>query len=324
MMSAISNSEMYAETSAIDVRKLTKTYAGGVEAVKGIDFAVRAGEVFGLLGPNGAGKSTTIGMLTTTVTPTTGTARVMGHDVATDPIAARSVSAVVFQEPVVDRSLTGRRNLDIHARLWGVEQPRRKARIAELTPAFGLDELLERPVSSYSGGERRRLEIARSLVSDPAVLFLDEPTVGLDPRIRHELLDLIATLRDTVEITILLTTHYLDEAERLCDRVGIMHAGAIVALDSPASLLAALGREIVELRVPDDPAIALSSLRARGVAGADAFAVGSTLIIPLRERSARESIELLESSGVRVGSITARPPTLDDVYLQFTGERLAA
>ena len=310
--------------AAIEVTELTKTYAGGVEAVKGIDFTVAAGEVFGLLGPNGAGKSTTVGMLTTTVTPTSGSARVMGFDVVTEPLAARAAGAVVFQEAVVDRSLTGRQNLQIHARLWGVDPSLAKRRIDELASAFGLTEPLDRTVGGYSGGQRRRLEIARSLVSEPAVLFLDEPTVGLDPRIRYELLDLIATLRDTTEITILLTTHYLDEAERLCDRVGIMHAGRIVALDSPASLLAGLGREILELRVPDDPAIALSSLRARGIAGDDAFSIGSTLTIPLRERSARESIEALESSGVAVGAITARPTTLDDVYLQFTGESLAA
>jgi ABC-2 type transport system ATP-binding protein len=310
--------------AAIEVTELTKIYAGGVEAVKGIDFAVAPGEVFGLLGPNGAGKSTTVGMLTTTVTPTSGNARVMGFDVATEPLAARAASAVVFQEAVVDRSLTGRQNLEIHARLWGVGPSRTKSRVDELAFAFGLTDPLDRAVGSYSGGQRRRLEIARSLVSDPAVLYLDEPTVGLDPRIRYELLDLIATLRDTAEITILLTTHYLDEAERLCDRVGIMHAGRLVALDSPAALLAGLGREILELRVPDDPAIALSSLRARGVAGADAFSIGSTLTIPLRDRSARESIEALEGSGVAIGAITARPPTLDDVYLQFTGESLAA
>ncbi len=323
-MSASPNGSRPSSVSAIEVTQLSKTYPGGVEAVKGIDFTVPNGEVFGLLGPNGAGKSTTIGMLTTTVTPSGGAASVMGFDVAVDPIAARSVGAVVFQESVVDRSLSGRRNLEIQARLWGVDPVLAARRIAELTLAFGLGELLDRAVASYSGGERRRLEIARSLVSAPAVLFLDEPTVGLDPRVRYELLDLIADLRDTADITILLTTHYLDEAERLCDRVAIVHAGRIVALGSPAALLAGLGREILELRVPDDAAIALSSLRARGIAGADAFAVGSTLTIPLRDRSARESMDALGRSGVAVGSITARPPTLDDVYLQFTGESLAA
>src|SRR5205807_8315116 len=155
---------------AVEVEHLSKTYPGGVEAVKDISFAVASGEVFGLLGPNGAGKSTTVGMLTTTVRPTAGTARLMGHDVAGDPIAARGVSAVVFQEAAVDRSLTGRRNLEIHARLWGVADGVAPARIDELLGAFGLAAEADRPVESYSGGQRRRLEIARALVSNPKVL----------------------------------------------------------------------------------------------------------------------------------------------------------
>src|SRR5438477_596131 len=166
-------------TPTIEVRGLGKTYPGGIEAVKGIDFDVAPGEVFGLLGPNGAGKSTTIGMLTTTVRPTRGRARLAGHDVATDPLAARAQSSVVFQKQVLDRSLSARRNLEIHARLWGVEP-----HIEEIASAFGLDELLERPVATLSGGQRRRLEIARALVSQPRVLFLVEPTVGPHPRRR--------------------------------------------------------------------------------------------------------------------------------------------
>src|SRR5256714_221512 len=215
--------------SAIEVTNLSKTYPGGVEAVKHIDFEVAAGEVFGLLGPNGAGKSTTVGMLTTTIEPTAGSARLVGFDVAQEPLAARRVSSVVFQEPVVDRSLTGRRHLEIHARLWGVEAHESKPRIDELADTLGLAGLLDRAVGSYSGGERRRIEIARALVSHPRVLFLDEPTVGLDPRIRAELLEVIASLRSRIELTVLLTTHYLEEAERLCDRVAIIHAGRIVA-----------------------------------------------------------------------------------------------
>src|SRR5262245_7292892 len=231
---------------AISVRSLTKTWAGGVEAVKGIDFDVSTGEVFGLLGPNGAGKSTTVGMLTTTVRPTSGSARLYGRDVVTDAIAARADSAVVFQDPVVDRALSGRRNFEIHARLWGVAPDEASQRIDQLADGFGLAGLLDRPVATYSGGQRRRLEIARALVSRPRVLFLDEPTVGLDPRIRYELIDVIGGLRAGFGATVLLTTHYLDEAERLCDRVGIMHAGRIVALDRPAQLLAALGDHILE------------------------------------------------------------------------------
>ena len=188
-------------SSAIRVEALAKTYPGGVEAVKGIDFAVPPGEVFGLLGPNGAGKSTTVGMLTTTIAPTSGRAHVAGFDVARQPIEARRASAVVFQEPVVDRGLTGRRNLDVHARLWGLDTTGAKRRIADVTDPFGLGEVIDRPVDSYSGGQRRRLEIARALLSEPQVLFLDEPTVGLDPRFRFELLDLIAGLRVRSDMT---------------------------------------------------------------------------------------------------------------------------
>ena len=195
------------EKAAVEVRGLRKTYHGGVEAVRDIDFDVAAGEVFGLLGPNGAGKSTTIGMLTTTIKPTRGTARLGGFDVAKNPVAARSVSSVVFQEPVVDKALTGRRNLDLHARLWGTPPSAAGRKIADLAEAFGLSDVIGRPVDSYSGGQRRRLEIARALVSEPKVLFLDEPTVGLDTRIRYELLDLIGGLRGRNGMTTVLTTH---------------------------------------------------------------------------------------------------------------------
>ena len=309
---------------AIEAQGLRKTYPGGVEAVKGIDFEVAEGEVFGLLGPNGAGKSTTVGMLTTTIVPTAGTARLVGHDVARSPLLARSVSSVVFQEAVVDRGLTGRANLDLHARLWGVPQPRAKHRTAELVESLGLSDLIDRPVHTYSGGERRRLEIARALCSEPQVLFLDEPTVGLDPRIRHELLDVMAGLRERDELTILVTTHYLDEAQRLCDRVGIIHEGALVALDSPRALLAALGREILEFRVDGSASAerALASLRERRIAGRDAFAIGARVTVPLHSHAATEALAAIESERLRASEIATRSPNLDDVYLQLTGGAL--
>jgi ABC-2 type transport system ATP-binding protein len=309
---------------SIDVRRLTKTYPGGVEAVRGIDFDVAPGEVFGLLGPNGAGKSTTVGMLTTTIAPTSGQARVAGIDVATHPIAARSASAVVFQESVLDRPLSGRRNLEVHARLWGLAPGVATRRIASVADAFGLTEYVDRPVETLSGGQRRRLEIARALLSEPQVLFLDEPTVGLDPRIRHELLDLIAGLRARSGMTILLTTHYLDEAEQLCDRVAILHAGRVVALDTPATLLADIGDEILELRVDGDVQAALAVLRQHGLARDDAYAVGSSLHVPLHDRTGRQAIATVADLGLRVAAITSRSPTLDDVYLQHTGVSLAA
>jgi ABC-2 type transport system ATP-binding protein len=315
-------SEVAIADHAVEVKDLRKTYPGGVEAVNGISFEIEPGEVFGLLGPNGAGKSTTIGMLTTTILPTGGSARLAGFDVTRQPLQARSVSSVVFQEAVVDRTLSGRENLELHARLWGIPSLRATRGIGELVEALGLTVLITRPVGSYSGGERRRLEIARALVSTPRVLFLDEPTVGLDPRIRHELLDVIAGLRAREEMTILITTHYLDEAQRLCDRVAIVHLGEIVALDSPAALLAGLGEEIIEFRVQGDPEAAIGALRDRGVAGADAFAIGARLTVPLHGHTAAEAMAAIEAERLRVAELTTRVPTLDDVYLQRTGVQL--
>ena len=310
--------------AAIDVRNLAKTYPGDVRAVRDISFDVAPGEVFGLLGPNGAGKSTTIGMLTTTIVPSSGGAWLAGVDVVREPLGARAVSSVVFQESVVDQALSGRRNLEIHASLWRVGQVAARTRIDELGGVLGIGDLLGRPVATYSGGQRRRLEIARALMSRPRVLFLDEPTVGLDPRIRAELLDVIAGLRDRAETTILLTTHYLDEAERLCDRIAIMHEGAIVALDRPGALRARLGERIVELRLHHDAAIDLEVLRARGLVGDDAFTVGATITVPLHERSAPDAIGEFEDAGLQPAAVTTREPTLDDVYLHLTGGNLRA
>jgi ABC-2 type transport system ATP-binding protein len=231
---------------------------------------------------------------------------------------------VVFQESVLDRGLSGRRNLEIHARLWGLDAATTRHRIGEVAEIFSLAVLLDRQASTYSGGERRRLEIARALLSRPRVLFLDEPSVGLDPRIRQELLDSIAQLRATTDTTILLTTHYLDEADRLCDRVGIMHDGRIVAVDSPAALRDRLGRELVEVRVAGDAGAALDALRLQDLAGGDAFAVGSTITLPVHHRTAGETIDAINEVGLATNAITSRAPTLDDVYVRLTGERIAA
>src|SRR5207248_5180496 len=190
--------------------------------------------------------------------------------------------------------------------------------------SFGLGDVIDRPVASYSGGQRRRLELARALVSAPQVLFLDEPTVGLDTRIRYELLDLISGLRARNDMTTLLTTHYLDEAERLCDRIAVVHRGTIVALETPANLLARLGDEILVVRVSSDPQAVLSRLRQRGVAADDAFAVGATLTIPLHQRNSRSVLDELAAADVATSAVATRKPTLDDVYLQLTGDRLAA
>jgi ABC-2 type transport system ATP-binding protein len=309
--------------TAVQAEGLVKTYDGDVQAVKGISFEVEAGEAFGLLGPNGAGKTTTIGMLNTTVSPTAGRALLGGRDVAKDPMGARAMSSVVFQDAVVDQPLTGRQNLALHLKLWGVEPAEGRTRFAELTRTVGLAEILDRPVSTYSGGQRRRLEIVRALLSAPEVLFLDEPTVGLDTRIRHDLFDIIATLRDRTGVTIIMTTHYLDEAERLCDRIGIVDAGTLVACDSPAALLAAVGDEVLDLRV-DDAGKAGDVLRLSGTDPSDILPIGGTVTVSLRGAPASRLVGILEDHGVRVRAVTTRRPSLDDVYLRLTGGRLTA
>jgi ABC-2 type transport system ATP-binding protein len=262
-------------------------------------------------------------MLTTTIRPTAGTATLAGYDVVEQPLAARAVSSVVFQDPVVDRALTGRRNLEIHAALWNVPVREAKPRIEEIAATIGISELLDRPLASYSGGQRRRLEIGRALVSHPRVLFLDEPTVGLDPRIRAELLDVIAELRLRFEMTVVLTTHYLDEADRLCDRIAVMHRGEIVALDSPEALRGRFGLELVELRVDGDGEATLARLQHEGIADGEAFSVGSTVTVPLYGRAAAEVIAQIEHLGIATHAVATRRPTLDDVYLRLTGGSLA-
>jgi ABC-2 type transport system ATP-binding protein len=306
---------------AVEAVELEKVYPGDVHAVKGISFEVASGEAFGLLGPNGAGKSTTIGMLNTTVRPTSGRARLGGLDVARDPIGTRARSSVVFQDTVVDHPLTGRQNLQLHLRLWGKEDAAGRGRLTELCELVGLTEYLDRPVATYSGGQRRRMEIVRALVSDPQVLFLDEPTVGLDTRVRHDLFDALASLRDRTGVTILMTTHYLDEAERLCDRVAIIDDGRIVACDTPSNLLAALSDEVLELRL-DRPERAEAVLIGAGVAPEDILLIGATVTIVLRDHASTDLVELLSDASLTLRSVTTRHPTFDDVYLRLTGDRL--
>jgi ABC-2 type transport system ATP-binding protein len=306
------------DAPAVEAQALDKIYPGGVHAVKGISFEVASGEAFGLLGPNGAGKSTTIGMLTSTVRPTSGRALLGGVDVARDPVGSRARSSVVFQDAVVDQPLTGRQNLELHLRLWGADGPEGRTRLAELSQVVGLSDVLDRPVATYSGGQRRRLEIVRALVSEPHVLFLDEPTAGLDTRVRHDLFDVLATLREQTGVTILMTTHYLDEAERLCDRIAIVDGGEVVACDSPSNYLAALGDEVLEIR-PNSTDGAVHSLRRAGVAQSDLVVVGATVTVLLRGRRSDELLQLLRDEGHELRSVTTRRPTFDDAYLRLTG-----
>ncbi|HJT38409.1 MAG TPA: ATP-binding cassette domain-containing protein [Actinomycetota bacterium] len=311
---------MKAEGSGVQVRGLGKTYRGGVEALKDVSFEVAGGEAFGLLGPNGAGKTTTIGVLTTTIRPTIGEIRVGGFDVATQARSARSVSGIVFQDAVVDRALSGRANLTLHARLWRVPRDRARARIDELTDVMGLGDVIDRPVRTYSGGQRRRMEIARAVLAQPRVLFMDEPTVGLDPTIRHELWSLIGDLRAHEGTTLVLTTHYLEEAERLCERIAIMDRGRVVAMDEPAALLSQLGEEMLEVDGASESVTQL--LGDRGIPVGDVFRLGSTITVPFQNGDGDAAVRALRDSSLQIRSISVRRPTLDDVYLRLTGASL--
>jgi ABC-2 type transport system ATP-binding protein len=300
------------------VRELTKTYDGGVQAVRGISFDVHEGEIFGLLGPNGAGKTTTLGMLITLVRPSGGQALVDGFDVQTTPLEVRRAIGVVFQDSVIDVDFTGAQNLWLHARLWRV--PDAAARIDSLLKAVGLDERAGDPVRAYSGGMKRRLEIARALLAEPRILFLDEPTLGLDPIVRAELWDTVRTLCRERQVTVLVSTHYLEEAQGVCDRVAIIDHGRIIKLDAPAALIAALGSHIMEVGVDGDPTPLLGALAASNGEFGRPFQSGAAISIP-----SNLSAAALTEAGNRLGvtdrgavTVTVRPATLNDVFLHLT------
>src|SRR5689334_3945470 len=250
---------------AILVQGLVKRFEE-IEAVKGIDFEVRRGETFGFLGPNGAGKSTTINMLCTLVRPTGGAATVGGHDIVGERDAVRRNIGLVFQETTLDGYLTAQQNLRLHAELYGMPREAVAPRMRQVMEMVGLWERRSSLVNTFSGGMKRRLEIARGLLHSPRVLFLDEPTIGLDPQTRNSIWSYISELKQREEITIFLTTHYMDEAE-YCDRIAIMDQGGIVVLDTPQALKASVGRDRVQIETDDDDA-AIAALRERF--GADA------------------------------------------------------
>jgi ABC-2 type transport system ATP-binding protein len=297
----------------ISVSGLRKSF-GDLEAVRGVDFEVDAGEVFGFLGPNGAGKTTTINMLCTLAKPSAGHALVAGHDVVTERDEVRRNIGLVFQDPTLDGYLTAEQNLRLHAELYGVESALVPARMRQMLEMVGLWERKDTPVLTFSGGMRRRLEIARGLMHSPRVLFLDEPTIGLDPQTRRSIWGYIDVLRNTEEITIFMTTHYMDEAE-FCDRIAIMDQGQIVALDTPAALKAEVGADRVTIETDDDDlAIAVIGetfgLEARLVEGKVAFSVPSgEEFVP----------RLFAELGVPIKSVSVARPTLDDVFMSHTG-----
>jgi ABC-2 type transport system ATP-binding protein len=310
---------------SIQVEGISKRF-GSLLAVDNVTFSVKAGEIFGLLGPNGAGKSTLIRMLTTLVPPTSGTAVVAGYDIVDAPNAVRTRIGVIPQNMTSDPDLTCAENVGIHARLYGITGARRRQRTAELLEAVNLTDRANALTGTLSGGMRRRLEIARGLVNDPEILFLDEPTTGLDPVSRVSVWDMITHLRAQQGRTLFLTTHYMDEADRLCDRVAIVDHGRMVAIDTPVALKSSVpGASRIEVQFePDLPngAAALEALPAVK----SVRAMGSATYRLSSDRgpaSAQELVELAKEHKLELKSLSVESTSLDDVFLHYTGHGLA-
>jgi len=301
-----------ANMAIIETKALTKTF-GKIQAVRGIDLKIEKGEIFGLLGPNGAGKTTTIGMLCTIVKPSSGTAVIDGHDIVKEPGEVRRSVGIVFQDPTLDTVLTGRENLILHARLYGVSAGERDKRIDDVLELVDLQERADDITRTYSGGMRRRLELARGLLHRPAVLFLDEPTLGLDPQTRARTWDYIKKMALNEKTTVVLTTHYMEEADLVCDRVGIIDHGQIIALDTPGNLKQAMGGYLVVLRVKDPP---LEKIRALPYVS-EVKEVDGTLEIAVKE--AHLHLPDLLSKVPNVECVETRVPTLNDVFIKLTG-----
>jgi ABC-2 type transport system ATP-binding protein len=302
--------------AAISVTGLVKNY-GEVEAVRGIGFEVPVGETFGFLGPNGAGKSTTIKILCTLATPTAGSAAVAGHDVTRERDAVRRSIGLVFQDTTLDNYLTGSQNLRFHAALYGVPAGAVEPRMRQVLEMVGLWDRRDSLVMTYSGGMQRRLEIARGLLHAPRVLFLDEPTVGLDPQTRASIWEYINDLKRREDITIFLTTHYMDEAEH-CDRIAIIDHGKIVAIDTPEALKASVGKDRVQIHTADDAAAIAELGRDFGIeAGIHEEAVTFSV-------ASGESFvpQLFGGLSVPIQTVSVSRPTLDDVFMSYTGRTI--
>jgi ABC-2 type transport system ATP-binding protein len=308
---------------AIEAKGLVKRYSEEVLAVDGVDLAIPANTIYALLGPNGAGKTTTISVLTTLIEPTGGTANVAGLDVVRQAADVRRRIGVTFQEMVLDDELTGRQVMDYHGRLYGLSKTERQARIAELLALVELEEAADRHAKTYSGGMKRRLELARALMTTPEVLFLDEPTLGLDPQTRARIWDYLRDLKERDGLTVLMTTHYMDEAEALADTVGIIDLGRLVAEGSPRELIDQMGADTIRIVGQGDREVFAE--KARALPFVQTVSVGEELIqigVDSGSRRLVEIVSLATSNGFTIEDISVAKPGLGDVFLKYTGRQL--
>jgi ABC-2 type transport system ATP-binding protein len=310
------------EGAAILIKGLTKKF-DGLTAVDAIDLNIKRGELFGLLGPNGAGKSTLIKMLTTMLKPTSGRATVWGYDIARERNEVRSSIGVVFQDQAVDIMLTGRENLDFHGRMYGMDARLRKKRIEDVLALVDLSDKAGIKVEDYSGGMRRRLEIARGLMHHPNILFLDEPTLGLDVQTRRHIWQYIQAMNRRDGVTIVLTTHYMEEADYLCDRVAIVDNGRIVALDTPGRLKELIGADIITLETQNGTEQLLQSLQFFDWIKSTRLSAESVeLQVDHAQLRIPQLMEAAYKDGVIIRSVGLHAPTLEDVFLKFTGKKI--
>lgn len=303
-------------TAVIEVDKLTKRF-GSLTAVDGISFSVQRGEFFAFLGPNGAGKTTTINILCTLARPTSGSVQVAGYDVIRQPHLVRQHIGIIFQDPALDTQLTAWENLSLHARVYAVPGPIWRARAEELLKLVELWERRHTIVRTFSGGMKRRLEIVRALLHQPEILFLDEPTLGLDPQTRRQIWEYLTALHQETGVTLFLTTHYLEEAEQ-CDRLAIIDHGRIIALDTPQQLKAQVSRDIIVLATADNER-AVQELRRRF--GLQPLLVDGTVRVEA-EHGDTLIPELVRELSVPIHSISLRRPSLDDVFIALTGRQI--
>jgi len=307
----------------IEVKDLTKKF-GGLVAVDAISFLVERGEVFGLLGPNGAGKTTTLSMLSTILKITSGMAIVNGFDVAKHPSEVRRSIGIVFQEPSIDDRLTGRENLEMHANLYAVPASEKEERIKELLKLVELEDRADSLMRTYSGGMRRRLEIARGLIHRPKVLFLDEPTLGLDPQTRDHIWNYIIELSKRENITMVLTTHYMEEADKLCDRIAIIDYGKIIALDEPKRLKEGLEGDIITVKTSMVGELSHRLKEMNSIKDMKEREGELKLIVKDGEKSIPRVVEIAANSGIHIESMSIHEPTLEDVFMHYTGREIRA
>jgi len=305
----------------IETFDLTKKF-GDLVAVDKLNIGVEQGEVFALLGPNGAGKTTTISMLCTILKTTSGTAKVNGYDIVKQATQVRKSIGIVFQDPSIDDRLTGRENLYMHANLYGVPTSEQKPRIESVLKLVELEDRADDILRTYSSGMRRRLEIARGLIHYPKILFLDEPTIGLDPQTREHIWTYIQELKKTHDITIVLTTHYMEEADKLSDRVAIIDYGKIVALDTPAKLKETLEGDVITIKTENPQKLA--SALTKMLAISKTRITDDSVEITVREgkKLLPKIVDLATEYGVDIESVSNREPTLEDVFIHYTGRAI--